>query len=276
MFCSECGTSVSDINSKFCINCGKPINAISDSPKNDSLNETKEKLFNFAKNVKDLSIKVSEDLKSDETRAKIKDFANQAQSFASEKTKDLKDELNKINEARKETINETKDFESTSKLENTKVATLSFWSKLSSKQKLTLIGLPLFLFICLMTLFEKKYSVKDAITELSRFQTETCKLEATLINYENKRLLGQFSSLQESNAFVKNGTDRYIAAEKEFYKSPVVSWAKKNEKNKEYFQCMLSRDILPCDTRQRRMPNLNVVGNACNSLYWNIVAIEQN
>lgn len=156
MFCSECGTSVSDINSKFCINCGKPINAISDSPKNDSLNETKEKLFNFAKNVKDLSIKVSEDLKSDETRAKIKDFANQAQSFASEKTKDLKDELNKINEARKETVNETKDFESTSKLENSKAVASSFWSKLSSIQKLIFIGLPLFLFVCLMALFEDK------------------------------------------------------------------------------------------------------------------------
>ena len=140
MFCSECGTSVSDINSKFCINCGKPISAISDTPKNDSLNETKEKLFNFAKNVKDLSIKVSEDLKSDETKAKIKDFANQAQSFASEKTKDLKDELNKINEARKETVNETKDFESTSKIENSKAVASSFWSKLTSKQKGILIG----------------------------------------------------------------------------------------------------------------------------------------
>lgn len=162
MFCSECGSSVSDINSKFCINCGKPISAISETTKNDSLNETKEKLFNFAKNVKDLSIKVSEDLKSDETKAKIKDFANQAQSFASEKTKDLKDELNKINEARKETVNEAKDFESTSKLENSKAVASSFWSKLSSKQKLIFIGLPLFLFVCLMAIFEDKKPQNDS------------------------------------------------------------------------------------------------------------------
>ena len=115
-FCPHCGTAVSENNAKNCVSCGKPLSDRFETTQNDSLNETKEKLFNFAKNVKDLSIKVSEDLKSDETKAKIKDFANQAQSFASEKTKDLKEELEKINEARKATANEAKDFESTSKL----------------------------------------------------------------------------------------------------------------------------------------------------------------
>jgi len=119
-------------------------------PKTDSFNESKEKLFNFAKNVKDLSIKASEDLRSDETKAKIRDLANKAQNFVSEKTKDV--------EARKTAANETKDFESTSKPEKLKVAALSFWSKLSSNQKLIFIGLPLFLFIGIMALLEDKSS----------------------------------------------------------------------------------------------------------------------
>lgn len=275
-FCPHCGTAVSENNAKNCVSCGKILSGNSETTKNDSFNDSKEKLFNFAKNVKDFSTKLTEDLRSDETKAKIKDFANQAQSFASEKTKDLKDELNKINEARKETANEAKDFESTSKLETSKVAAFSFWSKLSSKQKLIIIGLPLFLFVCFMALFDNKYSVKDASAELSRYQTEVCKLEATFLNFENKRLHGQFSSLEESNAFVKKGTDRYIAHEKEFLKSPVFSWAKKSEKNTAYLQCMMSKNNLPCDTRQRLMPNLNQVSNACNGLFWDIAAIERN
>lgn len=155
-FCPHCGTAVSAVNSELCVNCGKPLNAIPESPKNELFNDSKDKLFNLAKNVKDFSVKASEDLRSDETKAKIKDLANQAQSFASEKTKDLKEELEKINEARKATANEAKDFESTSKLENSKAVASSFWSKLSSKQKLIFIGLPVFLFVCLMALFEDK------------------------------------------------------------------------------------------------------------------------
>ena len=157
-FCPHCGTAVSAVNSELCVNCGKPLNAIPDSPKNELFNDSKDKLFNLAKNVKDFSVKASEDLRSDETKAKIKDLANQAQSFASEKTKDLKEELEKINEARKATANEAKDFESTSKLENSKAVASSFWSKLSSKQKLIFIGLPVFLFVCLMALFEESDS----------------------------------------------------------------------------------------------------------------------
>ena len=157
-FCPHCGTAVSDANSELCVNCGKPLNAIPYNPKNELLNDSKDKLFNLAKNVKDFSVKASEDLRSDETKAKIKDFANQAQSFASEKTKDLKEELEKINEARKATANEAKDFESTSKLENSKAVASSFWSKLSSKQKSIFIGLPVFLFVCLMALFEESNS----------------------------------------------------------------------------------------------------------------------
>jgi hypothetical protein len=275
-FCPRCGTAASEDNAKNCVSCGKFLGGSSETKKNDSFNDSKEKLFNFAKNVKDLSIKASEDLRSDETKTKIKNFANQAQSFASEKTKDFKDELGKINEARKASANDTKNFETTSKLGNSKAFALSFWAKLSLKQKLIFIGLPLFLSVCLVALFENKYSVKDASAELSKYQTEVCKLEATFINFENKRLSGQFSSLQEANAFVKNGTDRFIAQQEKFIKSPVTSWAKKNAKNEDYLQCMMSKDILPCDTRQRPMPNLNEASNACNGLFWDIVAIERN
>ena len=105
-FCPHCGAAVSENNAKNCVACGKPLSDSSETTKNDSFNDSKEKLFNFAKNLKELSIKASEDLRSEETKAKLKDFANQAQSFASEKTKDLKEELNKINETQEATINE--------------------------------------------------------------------------------------------------------------------------------------------------------------------------
>lgn len=275
-FCPHCGTAVAENRTTNCLSCGKPLSGSSETAKNDSFNDSKEKLFNFAKNLKDLSIKASADLRSEETKAKIKDFANQAQSFATEKTKDLKEELGKINEARKATANEAKDFESNSKLETSKVVALSFWSKLTTKQKTIFIGLPLVLFVFLMALSGNKYTVKDASAELSKYQTAVCKLEANFINFENKKRSGQFSSLQEENAFVQKGVGRYIAQEAEFVKSPITSWAKKNSKNEDYLQCMMSKDNLPCDTRQRLMPNLNQVSNACNGLFWDIVAIERN
>jgi len=146
-FCPHCGTAASDVNSELCVSCGKPLNAIPDSPKNELFNDSKDKLFNLAKNVKDFSVKASADLRSDETKAKIKDFANQAQSFASEKTKDLKDELNKINEARKETASESSTLKADSKLGTAQAIGASFWSKLTGKQKGILIGTTLLIIV---------------------------------------------------------------------------------------------------------------------------------
>lgn len=139
-FCSHCGTAVSENNSANCVNCGKSLSKSSASSDTNSLNEAKDKLFNFAKNIKDVSIKVSQDLKSDETKEKIKNFTNQAHSFASEKAKNVKDDFNKINEARKATAIEVNDIDSKSKIESTKNFTLSFWSKLTGKQRGILIG----------------------------------------------------------------------------------------------------------------------------------------
>lgn len=161
-FCPHCGTAVSENNSKNCLSCGKPLSDRSETSKNDSLNESKEKLFNFAKNVKELSIKASEDLRSEETKAKLKDFANQAQSFASEKTKDLKDELNKINEARKATANEAKDLKSASKLENSKVIAQSFWSKLTNKQKVIFASIPLIFAVLFLALQDQSDNIWTA------------------------------------------------------------------------------------------------------------------
>lgn len=56
-FCPHCGTAVSDVNSELCVNCGKPLNAIQDSSKNELFNDSKDKLFNLAKNVKDFQLK---------------------------------------------------------------------------------------------------------------------------------------------------------------------------------------------------------------------------
>jgi hypothetical protein len=172
-FCPHCGTAVTENSATNCLSCEKPLSGSSETTKNDSFNDSKEKLFNFAKNVKDLSIKASADLRSEETKAKIKDFANQAQSFATEKTNDLKEELGKINEARKATANEAKDFESNSKLETSKVVALSFWSKLTTKQKTIFIGLPLFLFVIFMSIIENKNKENWSIPYAANF-INTC------------------------------------------------------------------------------------------------------
>ena len=139
-FCSHCGSAVSENNSINCIKCGKLLCEKTENLKNDSINEAKNKLFNFAKNVSEASLKISQDLKSDENKARIKNFAHKAQSFATEKTKNLKDDLNEINEARKATVAEATDLNSDSKIELTKNITASFWSKLTGKQKGILIG----------------------------------------------------------------------------------------------------------------------------------------
>lgn len=154
-FCPHCGTAVSEKNAMNCFSCGKLLSGSSETTKNDSFDDSKEKLFNFAKNVKDLLIKASADLRSDETKAKLKDFANQAQSFAAEKTKDLKEEFEKINEARKATANEAKDFESSSKIENSKVIAQSFGQNYQASKRDCLLD---FHYFCLFAswLFWKK------------------------------------------------------------------------------------------------------------------------
>jgi hypothetical protein len=255
-FCPHCGAAVSENNAKNCVACGKPLSDSSETTKNDSFNDSKEKLFNFAKNLKELSIKASEDLRSDETKAKIKDFANQAQSFASEKTKDLKEEFEKINEARKATANEAKDFESTSKIENSKVIAQSFWSKLSSKQKGLFIGFPLFLFVCFMAIFEKsnsafvgKDSNSDAISSLKQYRFESCKFRAALIEWKIRDDLGGFSSREESANFTKPASDRFNSFDKEFssnYKH-IKSWVKDDSKKQAYANCMMNIKDFPCD-----------------------------
>jgi hypothetical protein len=153
-FCPHCGTAVTENSATNCLSCGKPLSVSSETAKNDSFNDSKEKLFNFAKNVKDLSIKASADLRSEETKAKMKDFANQAQSFATEKTKDLKDELNKINEARKETASESSSLKADSKLETAQAIGASFWSKLTGKQKGILIGTSLLIIVLIGGIFD--------------------------------------------------------------------------------------------------------------------------
>ena len=253
-FCPHCGTAVSENKAMNCFSCGKLVSGSSETTKNDSLNDSKEKLFNFVKNVKDLSIKASADLRSDETKAKIKDFTNQAQSFASEKTKDLKEEFEKINEARKATANEAKDFESTSKLENSKVIAQSFWSKLSSKQKGLFIGFPLFLFVCIMAILENSIiSDKDAEVRLSKYQMVMCNFEEWAMSYKLREISRTTGSLGSENSLAKKAGDELVSAQKELFEDGrLVKWMKSDPSRTDKLKYMMSDDSLTCPTRKNR------------------------
>jgi hypothetical protein len=258
-FCPHCGTAVSASNATNCFSCGKLLSGSSETTKNDSFNDAKEKLFNFAKNVKDLSIKASADLRSDETKAKIKDFANQAQSFATEKTKDLKEEFEKINEARKATANESKDFESTSKVENSKVIVQSFWSKLSGKQKGLFIGFPLFLFVCFMAVMENSVisdkEARDIIS--STYQMGMCKQEEWFIAYKLREINGTLGSMSQENSIVKKASDEWNSYIREFDKENIKDgklnrWLKSDPIKPAILNYMMSIDNWPCPTRKSR------------------------
>ena len=261
-FCPHCGTAISKNNSKNCISCEKILHVSSETIKNDS----KEKFLNFAKNVKDLTIKVSEDLKTDETRAKIRDFANQAQSFASEKTKDLKEELEKINEARIHATQQSNFKEAQNKKKAILNASLNFWLMLSSKQKGLVVGLPLLLLIFYMAIFvNKSYSNSEAISSLEIYQYENCKLETVLIDWKIRSDLGGFSSIADSNNFVKPATDRLVNFQKDFPSRELTYWAKDDSKKQAYVRCMMDSENFPCDTRRRVLNDLkDVYGNKCS------------
>lgn len=253
-FCPHCGTAVSEKNAMNCFSCGKLMSGSSENTKNDSFDDSKEKLFNFAKNVKELSIKASADLRSDETKAMLKDFANQAQNFASEKTKDLKEEFEKINEARKATANEAKDFESNSKLETSKVVSLSFWSKLTSKQKLIFIALPLFFFVSIMAVLENStISEKDAQVRLSKYQTALCNFEDWAMVYKLRETSGTLGSLASENSIAKKAGDKLISAQKELFEDgKLLTWMKSDPNRADQLKYMMSVDSLTCPTRKNR------------------------
>lgn len=69
-FCSRCGSAVSEKNSTNCVKCGEPLSERTENFKNDSINDAKKKkLFNFAKKFSEASLKISQDLQSNENKA---------------------------------------------------------------------------------------------------------------------------------------------------------------------------------------------------------------
>jgi hypothetical protein len=248
-FCMQCGIKLED-KAKACSSCGNPV------PFTSSL--INKKLVDDAKN-------------------KLQNFSSQLQSAVVKVAGDITQEAKKINEARIQATDQSNFKEAVNKKTALINACLSFWSNLSGKQRGIFIGLPLFFLVCLMAIFDKNYSIKDASAEMSRFQTENCKFYATVQNCENKRVHGQFSSREESNACVRNGSDRYNAYMREFSVSPINKWGYKHPSNRAYMQCMMAFDNLPCDAPPRRRKHDPIKdSNACNGLFWDISAMENN
>lgn len=212
-FCPHCGSAVSENNTVNCLSCEKPLSSGSEATKNDTSSEPTRKILNFAKNLNDFSTKAIRDLSSEETNAKIKNFTSQAKSFASEKTKDLKEELDKINDARKETANEAKNIISTSKIETSKVIALSFWSKLTSKQKTLLLLIAAGFVALVSNVFSD--SVLDDVKRYNELFCEGTDLE---IKHENPRKAREL--MDKANALLlqiyKTRTSEIEVAQRKF------------------------------------------------------------
>ena len=193
-FCSHCGAEVTDPTSKFCSASGKPLSQeLGAAPSKQTTNDAKASFSDLVGKIKDATQKVSADLKSEDTQAKLKSFAEQAKTFATEKTKDLKEELGKINEARKETAMEASSLESRSNVEKTKVLASSFWSKLTSNQKIILVGM-ITLFIAVLMAMTGDGMEADARKEF--------KLNCKALSLEEK-----FSTFAEIEARTKPATE---------------------------------------------------------------------
>lgn len=248
-FCMQCGTKLED-KATACSLCSNPV------PFTSSL--ISKKLVDDAKN-------------------KLQNFSSQLQEAVVKAAGNITQEVKKINEVRIQAAAQSNFKEAENKKTALMNASLSFWSNLSSKQKGIFIGIPLFLFLCLIVIFDNNYSIKNASAEMSRYQNETCKFHTSMEICENKRLSGQFSSVEEGNACVKNAIDRISSYMTELNVSPINKWGYKHPSNRAYMQCMMVFDNLPCDAPPRRTKHdPNKDSNACNAYYMDIVVLERN
>jgi DNA repair exonuclease SbcCD ATPase subunit len=236
-FCMQCGTKLED-KATACSSCGNPV------PFTSSL--ISKKLVDDAKN-------------------KLQNLSTQLQGAVVKAAGDITQEAKKINEARIQAAEQSNFKEAENKRTALVNASLSFWSNLSSKQKGFFIGIPLFFIVCLMAIFENKFSAKDAADILSRYQYEECKLAQVYLNVESAKT--QFSSLEESNRYYKEQLSRYTSAVNKLKMKntdPLGVWAQKRPENLAYVRCMTARANLPCVTSSS---DTHAPTNVCSNLY---------
>lgn len=133
-FCMQCGTKLED-KATTCSSCGNTV------PFTSSL--INKKLVDDAKN-------------------KLQNFSSQLQGAVVKAAGEISKEARKINEARIQAAEQSNFKDAENKKTALLNAGLSFWSNLSSKQKWIFIGIPIFLFVGIMSIGESEQKAKNA------------------------------------------------------------------------------------------------------------------
>jgi len=124
--CKYCGAKLEQTHS-ICPSCNRAVDSASDASANKPLDEIKK---NFI------------------------DMSGKAISMAKGIGADLASETKKINEARKQAAESDEIKGAQNKSAAIKTGVQIFWQKLTVKQKAITVGIPLFLFVCMMAIFE--------------------------------------------------------------------------------------------------------------------------
>ena len=133
-FCMQCGTKLED-KATTCSSCGNPVPFTSSLINKKLVDDTKSKLQNFSSLLQGVVVKAADDISK---------------------------EARKINEARIQAAEQSNFKDAENKKTALLNAGLSFWSNLSSKQKWIFIGIPIFLFVGIMSIGESEQKAKNA------------------------------------------------------------------------------------------------------------------
>lgn len=172
-FCMQCGTKLED-KATACSLCSNPV------PFTSSL--INKKLVDDAKN-------------------KLQNFSSQLQGAVVKAAGNITQEAKEINEARIQAAEQSNLKEAENKKTAFINACLSFWSNLSGKQKGILIGIPLFLFVCFMSIRENEQKIQDSENRTKQINKAQMLKDAALHAMYTCRISNKYSQLGRTSAY---------------------------------------------------------------------------
>jgi len=172
-FCMQCGTKLED-KATACSLCSNPV------PFTSSL--INKKLVDDAKN-------------------KLQNFSSQLQGAVVKAAGNITQEVKKINEARIQAAEQSNLKEAENKITAFINSGLSFWSNLSGKQKGIFIGIPLFLFVCFMSIRENEQKIQDSENRTRQVNKGQMLKDAALHAMYTCRISNKYSQLGRTSAY---------------------------------------------------------------------------
>lgn len=172
-FCMQCGTKLDD-KATACSSCSNPV------PFTTSL--INKKLVDDAKN-------------------KLQNFSSQLQGAVVKAAGNITQEAKKINEARIQASEQSNLKEAENKKTAFINAGLIFWSTLSGKQKGIFIGIPLFLFVCFMSIRENEQKIQDSENRTRQINKAQMHKDAALHAIYTCRISNAYSQLGRTSTY---------------------------------------------------------------------------